>query len=76
MIEKAIEVLKEHGMEPFELAGVLTIPCDGLEALEPTVNKVRHILKDCGYNKSWRVDPYHNERQKSLAAQMFGGVKK
>lgn len=75
MMEKAIAHLKAHGIESFELMNILTIPVDSPEEIEPMVSKLTKLLKECGYNKSWRVDPYYYEKHSSLTADMFEEVK-
>ena len=71
MTEKAIEVLKEHGLESFVVSGILMIPIDSVDQLEETVQKVKNLLKECGYEKSWCVDPHYFERHKTITAAMY-----
>ena len=71
MMERAIAYLKEHGIDSFELMGILTIPVESPEELDTTVSKLSKLLKECGYEKSWRVDPYYYERQKSITNAMY-----
>lgn len=71
MIERAIKYLKERGIESFELMGILTIPIDSPDKLDSFVSTVSKLLKECGYNKSWRVDPYYYERHSSVEADIF-----
>lgn len=61
-ISQAIEYLKKNGIESFELMGVLSIPVDSPEKLDYVVSRISKLLKECGYDKSWRVDPYYYER--------------
>lgn len=70
-MEEAIAALKELGIESFELMGILTIPVESPEDIEPMVSKCTTLFKEIGYNKSWRVDPYYYEHHQSLAAEMF-----
>lgn len=69
--EIAIEYLKKQGIEAFELMNILVIPVDSPKKIMPTVSKVKTYLKECGYQKSWRVDPYYYERQQSVKKDMF-----
>ncbi len=62
-MENAIQYLKENGIEAFELMGILVIPTDSPETLDIFVSKVKKLLQACGYEKSWRVDPYYYERE-------------
>ena len=71
MTEKAILYLKEHGIESFELMGVLVIPVSNPEELDIQASKISKLLKECGYDKSWSLDPYYYERHKSLEGEMF-----
>ena len=71
MMERAIAYLKEQGIESFELMGILTVPVESPEELDSTVSKLSKLLKECGYNKSWRVDPYYYERRKDITAVMY-----
>ena len=69
-MEIAIKRLKEANFQAFEQAGILVIPCEGPEVLEETVSYVKSILKEIGYDKSWRVDPYFFD-EKALEREMY-----
>ena len=71
MMERAIIFLKQHGYESFELSGVLMIPIDSVDRLEQTVSTIKKLLVQCGYDKSWCVDPHYYERRASLNGAMF-----
>ena len=71
MTEKAILYLKEHGIESFELMGVLIIPVSSPKELDVQASKIKKLLNACGYDKSWSLDPYYYERHKSLEGEMF-----
>ena len=58
-ISVAIAELAKYGIESFELAGVLTIPCGSPEEIYMMATKVRGIFKGIDYQKSWRIDPYY-----------------
>lgn len=75
-IDEAVNILKERGIEAFELGGVLTVPCESPDELFDTVEKIRRIFKEVGYEKSWRVDPYYLEHRKALAASMYDDLAK
>jgi hypothetical protein len=51
-ISKAIERLKEDGIESFELMGILVIPCNTAEEIYDMAEKARKIFKEIDYNKS------------------------
>lgn len=70
-IPKAIERLKEDGIEAFELMGILVIPCSSAEEIYTMAERARRIFKEIDYNKSWRVDPYYYERHNSINGQMY-----
>ena len=64
MMEKAVKYLKENGIEAFEGSGILIIPCTSPEEIYDFVSKVKNLLKDIGYEKSWQIDPYYYERNR------------
>lgn len=70
-IIEGVRILKENGVESFEGSGILVIPCSSPEEIYDLANKVRRIFKECGYNKSWQIDPYYYDRRETLAAQMY-----
>lgn len=72
MIEEAIKHLKENGIEAFEGAGIVIIPASSPEEIYDLAGRVRKIFKECGYTKSWQIDPYYYDRQSSLSKEMFG----
>ena len=59
MIDKAILYLKEKGIESFEQAGILVIPASSPEEIYELASTIRRYFKECGYEKSWRIDPYY-----------------
>ena len=69
--QKAIEYLKMKGVEAFVLMNILTIPVESVNQIEPMAGRIRKLLKDCGYQKSWRIDPYYYERHNSVTADMY-----
>lgn len=70
-IDEAVAFLKERGIESFGLMGILTIPIKSAEHLDQVASDISKLLKECGYEKSWRIDPYFYERHESLAGAMF-----
>lgn len=72
MIDRAIEYLKEHDIESFELSGVLVIPVSSANEILPMVSNVKAYLKDISYNKSWAVDPYFYEKRGKIEHDLFG----
>lgn len=71
MIEKAIGFLKEKGIESFERMGILIIPVESPENLDQVAKDIKRLLNECGYDKSWSVDPYYYERHKSIIGEMY-----
>jgi hypothetical protein len=71
-INGALLYLKNEGIEAFDLDNILVVPCESAEEIYNTAEKVRRLLKECGYEKSWRIDPYFFERRNSLSEAMFG----
>lgn len=70
-IDEAVNILKERGIEAFELSGVLTVPCSSPDDIYNTAEKLRRIFKEIGYDKSWRIDPYYLEHRKTLTSDMY-----
>lgn len=72
MMEKAIAYLKEKGIEAFDGGdGILVIPVSSAEEIYDMANNVRRYFKECGYEKSWRIDPYYYQKRMSLSGAMF-----
>lgn len=71
MMERAILYLKEHGIEAFEMMGILVIPVKSAEHLDDIAKQIRRLLDDVGYSKSWRLDPYYYERHQSVEGEMY-----
>lgn len=63
-ISAAIARLKKDGIESFEGSGILIIPCTESEQIYDMVNKVRRILKEIDYQKSWQIDPYYYQKHR------------
>lgn len=63
-ISAAIARLKEDGIESFEGSGILIVPCSSADDIFNTVAKVKRILKEIDYHKSWQVDPYFYQRKR------------
>ncbi len=66
MIEKAIIFLKEKGIEAFELSGVLVIPVSSPNELDTIAKNIKRYLNECGYDKSWMLDPYYYEHHPEM----------
>lgn len=60
-IDEAIGYLKDNGIDSFEQAGILVIPVSSVDELHDMVSTARSLFKECGYEKSWRIDPYYFE---------------
>lgn len=71
MMERAILYLKEHGIEAFEMMGILVIPVKSAEHLDDIAKQIERLLRDVGYSKSWRLDPYYYERHQSVEGEMY-----
>lgn len=71
MIDKAIEYLKEHGIESFERMGILVIPVRSVENLDQTAKDMKRMLDSIGFDKSWSLDPYYYERRQTLTSAMY-----
>lgn len=72
-MNKAIEYLKTKGIEAFDGGdGILVIPCSSPEEIYDMASNVRRYFKECGYEKSWRIDPYYYEKRSSLTDAMYG----
>ena len=63
MMERAIKFLQERGINSFEQAGILVVPVSSVEELYGMISTVKSLLKECGYDKSWRIDPYYYENK-------------
>ena len=70
-IEEAIEYLKQRGITAHDCSNILTVPCSSPEEICNIVSKLKSLLKEVGYQKSWSVDPYYIQRHESLTSQMF-----
>lgn len=71
MIEDAIIFLKEKGIESFELSGILFIPVASAENLDSIAKQIKRYLDECGYDKSWALDPYYYEKRKDTTSAMY-----
>ena len=60
--ELAVEALKDEGIKAFERMGIISIPVESPEEIEPMVRTVKNIFKRIGYEGSWQVDPYYYEK--------------
>lgn len=72
-INRALLYLKnQYSIEGFEQNGILVIPCNSVEEIYSMAEKVRRIFKECGYEKSWRIDPYYLENKRSSFDDYIG----
>ena len=69
--DKAVDILKERGIESFVLGGVLTVPCSSPDDIYDMAEKLRKIFKEIGFEKSWRIDPYYFDKRQTLTATMY-----
>jgi len=65
-IDSTIIFLQEHGIESFEKAGILVVPVSSPDEIVDMVSKLKGLLKEFGYNKSWLVDPYYVKQAENL----------
>ena len=71
-IDEAIKYLKSKGIEAHNAAGILEIPVDNPEEIIEMVSKVKKLLQDIGYDKSWQINPYYYDDKESLTHDMYG----
>lgn len=65
-IDSTIIFLQEHGIESFEKAGILVVPVSSPDEIVGMVSKLKGLFKECGYEKSWSVDPYYVKQPEIL----------
>ena len=53
--ELAVEALKEEGIKAFERMGIVSIPVESPEEIEPMVRTAKNIFKRIGYEGSGRL---------------------
>lgn len=70
-ISIAIETLKKHGIDSFDMSGILVIPVESADNIFELATTARRIFKEIDYQKSWQVDAYYYERHKGLTGQMY-----
>ena len=70
-IDDAIKFLKSKGIESHENMGVLIIPVADARTLDSTASKIKKLLVECGYEKSWSLNPYYYDEQRSIVAEMY-----
>ena len=61
-IANAVLYLKSKGIEAFEGSGILVVPASSPEEIYDLVHKVKRYFKECGYEKSWLIDPYYYQK--------------
>ena len=68
-ISKAIAHLKENGIDAVEVGGLVVIPYnyihDDPNKFCDTISKLKSLLKDIDYHKSWQIDPYYYEKKRN-----------
>ena len=69
-IGKAADHLKANGIEAFEGSNILVIPCDGPDYIVGLVSRVKKLLSEINYEKSWQIDPYYYERHKNSVDEL------
>lgn len=76
-VDDAVLHLKERDIDAVDGGNILVIPFNyienGLTAEEIVkfVGKMKSILKEIGYEKSWQIDPYYYDRKKTLLSEMY-----
>lgn len=68
-IQKAIEYLKENDIDAVEVGNILVIPYDYVHDADPDeiyriISKLKGLLKDIDFQKSWMIDPYYYEKKR------------
>ncbi len=68
-MQRVIEHLKENGYDAVEVGGVLVIPYDYIhddpDKFCDTISRLKSLLKDVDYDKSWQIDPYYYDRKRN-----------
>lgn len=67
-ISTAVDYLKSNGVDAVEGSGILVIPYDYIsefpDEFTKIVSKVKGLLKEIGYDKSWQIDPYYYTKRR------------
>ena len=67
-IDAAIAHLKANDIEAVDGGGILIVPYDYIsefpEEFTNIVSKVKHLLNEIGYDKSWQIDPHYNTKRR------------
>ena len=58
-IEEAANYLKSKGIDAVEGAGILVVPASSPEEIIDAAVRIKKLLDECGYHKSWIIDPYY-----------------
>ena len=76
-VEEAVIFLKSKGIDAFEQMNILVIPIekDQLVVLDQIAKDMKRYLQECGYEKSWRIDPYYYENRQTLSGEMYADDK-
>ena len=53
--QRAIDFLKEKGIEAHEENLMINVPVTTPNQIGPMATKLKKLLDECGYDKSWRV---------------------
>ena len=64
----AIIHLKVHGIEAVDGGGILVVPYDYIsefpDEFTQFVSRVKHLLNEINYDKSWQIDPYYYTKKR------------
>ncbi len=66
--DRAIEYLSTKGIEAFEENNILVIPAESPEHLDRVAKTIKRYLQECGYDKSWKLDPYYIQHRELFTA--------
>lgn len=70
-IEDTIDILRKKGIRAFELSGILVIPVSPKDTpkLDQIAKNIKRIFEEIGYDKSWCLNPYHED--KTIEKEMY-----
>lgn len=68
-ISAAMKYLKENEIDAVEVGGILVIPYDYIhdgdaDEIYKVISKLKGLLKDIDFNKSWMIDPYYYDKKR------------
>lgn len=76
-INKVIDHLKENDIDAVEVGSALVIPYDYIhddaDKFCGMVSKIKGLLRDVDYDKSWQIDPYYYDRKRNEDGSVIVG---